>query len=62
MKEYLVHKGIDWVDGRRVPSDRMVRLTASAARHYLDNGQISEKVVAEKTAPRNAVKAADGGA
>lgn len=40
-KLYRVREGVEWVNGARVPADRLVRLTAEQARFDLDQGRIS---------------------
>ena len=39
-KQYRVHEGVAWVNGARVPDDRMVRLTEAEARFDLEQGRI----------------------
>lgn len=60
MKHYIVKPDVQRIDGKRVPDDRVVRLSESAARYHLDMGQITEKQ--EKPQGRPARQAADGGA
>jgi hypothetical protein len=60
MKHYIVAPDVQRIDGRRVPDDRVVQLSESAARYHLDTAQITEKT--DKAAVKPAAKAADGGA
>jgi hypothetical protein len=39
-KPYLVREGVECIDGRRVPVNRVVQLDDAAARFDLDHGNI----------------------
>lgn len=39
-KVYRVREGVEWVNGARVPEDRLVTLTAAQARFDLEQGRI----------------------
>jgi hypothetical protein len=57
LKSYRAHEGVETVDGRRVPEDRILRLTDAQARFDLDAGKIAP-LDQVKSAPAKAGPAA----
>lgn len=53
VKVYRVREGVEWVNGARVPADRMVRLTAAEARFDLEQARIG-LLLPKAAAPRKA--------
>lgn len=41
-KKYIVADGVDWINGKRVPADRVVHLTEREALYDLALGRVSE--------------------
>lgn len=58
VKVYRVREGVLWVNGARVPTDRMVRLTAAEARFDLEQARIGLLLPKAAAAPRKTKAAA----
>ena len=41
VRHYRVREGVEWVNGARVPADRIVSLTAAEARFDIEQGRIT---------------------